>query len=151
MAGSRNPFLGKWRIIASESWTREDLDAVVPAHITFNRNRLGELEFIAVSASIDYRIGKRDGTLIVEFTWEGSDEGQPISGRGWARLTGDHLTGQLFIHQGDETEFTAKRDRLLTSRSSGRASRAADHGRWASIRLRTHSNVDFARSRSTTR
>lgn len=109
MAGGRNPFLGKWRIIASESWTREDLDTIVPAHITFNRDRLGELEFIAISASVDYRIGKCDGTSFVEFTWEGSDEGQPISGRGWARLTGDRLTGQLFIHQGDETEFAAKR------------------------------------------
>jgi len=117
MGRSRNPFLGKWRIIASESWTRQDLDLVVPAHITFNRNYLGELELIAISASIDYRIVKRDGTLIVEFTWEGSDEGQPVSGRGWARLTGEHLDGHLFIHQGDETEFTAKRHRLPKSRS----------------------------------
>lgn len=124
MGGSRNTFLGRWRIIVSELWTREDLDLVVPAHITFNHNRLGELELIAISASIDYRIGKRDGTPIVEFTWEGSDEGQPVSGRGWARLIGDHLGGQLFVHQGDETEFTAKRDRLLTSRSRGGASRA---------------------------
>jgi hypothetical protein len=101
----------------------------VPARITFDRNRLGELEFMAVSASIDYRIGRRDGAPIVEFTWEGSDEGQPISGRGWARLAGDHLSSQLFIHQGDETEFTAKRDRPLASRSSGRASRALKRGR----------------------
>jgi hypothetical protein len=129
MAGSGNTFLGKWRIVASEVWAREDLDAVVPAHITFSRGGLGELEFIAIGASIDYRVGKRDGAPFVEFTWEGSDEGQPISGRGWARLTGDDLTGRLFIHQGDETEFRAKRDRLLTSRSSGRASRAAHRGR----------------------
>ncbi len=129
MVGSRNPFLGKWRITVSDVWTREDLNSVVPAHITFNRNRLGELELIAISASIDYRIGKRDGTPIVEFTWEGSDESQPVSGRGWARLTGDHLNGQLFIHQGDETEFTAKRDPPLTSRSRGGASRAAGRRR----------------------
>lgn len=129
MAGNRNPFLGKWRIVASEVWTREDLDMVVPAHITFRRDRLGELEFIAIGASVDYRIGQRDGAPIVEFTWEGTDEGQPISGRGWARLTGDHLAGHLFIHQGDETGFMVKRDRLLTSRSSGRASRAAHRER----------------------
>ena len=83
---------------------------MVPAHITFARDRRGELGLIGIGASIDYRIGKRDGSPIVEFTWEGSDEGQPTSGRGWALLTGDDLAGRLFIHQGDETEFTAKRD-----------------------------------------
>lgn len=129
MIGSRNPFLGKWWIIASDLWTREDLNSVVPAHITFNRNHLGELELIAISASIDHRIGNRDGTPIVEFTWEGSDEGQPVSGRGWARLTGDHLNGQLFIHQGDETDFTAKRNPLRPSRSRGGGLRSAGRRR----------------------
>ena len=129
MVGSRNPFLGKWRITVSDVWTREDLKSVVPAHITFNRHRLGELELIAISASVDYRIGKRDGTPIVEFMWEGSDEGQPVSGRGWAHLTGGNLKGQLFIHQGDETEFTAKRNPLQASRSRGGASRAAGRRR----------------------
>jgi len=109
MTRGRNPFFGKWRIVASELWVQEDLDAVVPAHITFGRDRLGELELVAIGASIDYRVGKRDGTAIVEFTWEGVDEGQPVSGRGWARLTGNDLAGRLFIHQGDETGFTAKR------------------------------------------
>lgn len=123
MAGNRNPFLGRWRIVASELWARKDLDTVVPAHITFSRERLGELELIVIGASIDYRLEKRDGAPMAEFTWEGSDEGQPISGRGWARLTGDEIVGRLFIHQGDESGFRAKRDRLPTLRSSSRASR----------------------------
>ncbi len=107
MAKSRNPFLGRWRIVASELWAPEDLDTVVPAHINFGRDRLGELELIAIGASIDYRVGKRDGSPIVEFTWED----QPVSGRGWVRLSGgDEIVGRLFIHQGDETGFTAKRD-----------------------------------------
>jgi hypothetical protein len=62
----------------SGSWTREDLNLVVPAHITFNRNHLGELELIAISATIDYRVGTRDGIPFAEFTWQGSDEGQPV-------------------------------------------------------------------------
>ena len=102
---------------------------VVPAHITFSRDHLGELELLAIEGSVDYRLGKRDGALVAEFSWEGSDEGQPISGRGWALLADDQLAGRLFIHQGDETGFTAKRDSLLTSLSSGRAARAAHRRR----------------------
>lgn len=103
---------------------------IVPAHITFGRDHLGELELLAIEASVDYRLGKGDAVPVVEFTWDGSDEGQPISGRGWAQLTGDQLVGRLFIHQGDETEFTAKRDRLLTTpRSSGRSLHAAQRDR----------------------
>jgi hypothetical protein len=125
MAGNRNSFLGRWRIVASELWAREDLDTVVPALIIFSGERLGELELIVIGASIDYRVEKREGAPMAEFTWEGSDEGQLISGRGWARLTGDEMAGRLFIHQGDESEFRAKRDRAPTLRSSSRASRAA--------------------------
>lgn len=121
MAGNRNPFLGRWRIVTSELWARKDLDTVVPAHITFSRERLGELELIIIGASIDYRVEERDGAPMTEFTWEGSDEGQPISERGWARLTGDEIAGRLFIHQGDGSGFRAKRDRLPTLRSKSGA------------------------------
>jgi len=46
---------------------------------------------------------------IAEFSWEGDDDGNPTSGRGWARLDGQRLVGRLFIPQGDEAEFVAKR------------------------------------------
>jgi hypothetical protein len=41
----------------------------------------------------------------------------PASGRGWARVEDDTMRGKLFIHQGDESSFTAKRqsgDRKLS-------------------------------------
>jgi hypothetical protein len=31
------------------------------------------------------------------------------SGRGWAVLDGDRLTGRLFFHMGDDSGFTAAR------------------------------------------
>jgi hypothetical protein len=48
---------------------------------------MGELNLIAIEASVDYRVGTRDGAPIAEFSWEGDDDGRPISGRGWARRT----------------------------------------------------------------
>lgn len=56
----------------------------------------------------NYRVGTRDVSPTVEFTWAGDDDGSPISGRGWARRGPDGLIGRLFIHEGDGAEFVAK-------------------------------------------
>jgi hypothetical protein len=102
-----NPFRGKWRIVSTDVW--DELDDLGPAQITFGPGRAGELNVIAISASVDYRVGVRDGVPIVEFSWEGDDDGQRTSGRGWARRDRRGLVGRLFIHEGDEAEFVAKR------------------------------------------
>jgi len=44
----------------------------------------------------------------VEFSWVGTDEGDHVSGRGWARGEADgSLHGHLFIHDGDDSGFVA--------------------------------------------
>lgn len=45
---NKNVFLGRWRIVETAVWARDALDLVVPAHITFGSDGLGEMEFIAV-------------------------------------------------------------------------------------------------------
>jgi hypothetical protein len=116
MARRSNQFLGKWRITATGLWAAADLDEFAPAHITFGASGGGKLSLIAIEADIDYRVGERGGKPAVEFSWEGSDDGQPISGRGWALLGEGQLAGRLFIHGGDETSFVAKRTRSTRSR-----------------------------------
>jgi hypothetical protein len=49
--------------------------------------------------------------LRVEFSFQGFDEGDPISGRGRATVSGNEMTGRIYFHQGDESGFTAIRDR----------------------------------------
>jgi len=101
-------FAGKWRIVESELWDRDALDLVVPAHITFDAEGLGQFAMIAVTGGIDCRF---DGDL-VEFSWIGDDEGDPTSGRGWAEITkAGTLEGHIYFHQGDESSFVAKRSR----------------------------------------
>jgi hypothetical protein len=104
-----NPFRGRWRIVSTSIWAAEDLDDLGPAQITFGPGQTGELNIVAISASVDYRVGTHEGAPIVEFSWEGDDDGHPTSGRGWARLEGRGVVGRLFIHQGDEAAFVAKR------------------------------------------
>ena len=102
---------GRWRIVETELWDREALDLVVPAHISFDRTGLGEMRLIAIGASIDYRVEECDGASILEFSWSGFDDRDATSGRGWARIDGDTMRGKLFIHQGDESTFVARRER----------------------------------------
>jgi hypothetical protein len=108
MANRLNAFRGKWRIISTDLWESAALDEFGTAYLAFGRNRTGELHLIALSASIDYRVGTRDGSPIVEFSWAGDDDGSPVSGRGWARRGPHGLIGRLFIHDGDDAEFAAK-------------------------------------------
>jgi hypothetical protein len=105
------PFIeGRWRIVEAELWDQEALDLVVPAHVTFGRNGRGEMQLIAIGASIDYRVEERGGAPVVEFSWSGFDEMDPCSGRGRATIDGDTMRGKLFIHQGDHSGFVAKRE-----------------------------------------
>ena len=112
--GETNPFRGEWKIVSTEVWEPDALDELGPAHLTFGANAKGELCFIAITASVDYRIGARDGAPAVEFSWAGDDDGSSISGRGWAQRDPRGLVGRLFIHEGDEAKFVA----IRTSRVS---------------------------------
>ena len=62
--------------------------------------------------------GGNDGTRLdppssppgVEFSWQGSDEGDEVSGRGWAALNPDGtLEGHIYFHLGDDSAFRAER------------------------------------------
>lgn len=106
---SRDAVVGTWRIVEMEVWDRDALNLVEPAHIEFEPDGMGSLVFIAVMAGIDYRLVSRDGQPAVEFSWEGVSEGDQISGRAWANIAGDEMRGHLFIHAGDDSPFTARR------------------------------------------
>ena len=104
-----NSFLGHWRITETELWSREALDLLVPAFMRFEDDRMGGFQFIAVRGGLDCRFSERNGIPMVEFSWEGDDEGDARCGRGWAVLRGERLEGRLYIHGGDDSRFVATR------------------------------------------
>ena len=85
MSESRR-IIGRWRITEMGNWDQEAVNLVEPGFIEFDEDGLGELGFIAVTGELDCRDADRDGTPGVEFSWQGSDEGDDVSGRGWAAL-----------------------------------------------------------------
>jgi hypothetical protein len=103
------PLTGRWRIVEMSNWDRDAIDLAEPGFIEFAGDGSGQFGFIAVSAWLDCRPVQRDGRVGVEFTWEGVDEGDQVSGRGWASLVDDEtIEGHLFFHLGDDSSFRAR-------------------------------------------
>lgn len=100
-----------------ELWELDDLDLLGPAQIALERGGRGRMNFIAVDLLLDYQLARRDNRDGVEFTFDGSDEGDRVSGRGWAVLDGQQLRGHIYFHQGDDSGFVARR---LTGRQGTR-------------------------------
>ena len=93
-----------------DNWDQEVVDLVQPGFIEFDEDGLGGLGFIAVTGELDCRDADRDGRPGVEFSWQGSDEGDDVSGRGWAALNPDGtLEGHIYFHLGDDSAFRAER------------------------------------------
>jgi hypothetical protein len=102
--------IDRWRITEMDNWDQEAVDLVRPGFIEFDDDRLGELGFIAVTGGLDCRDADRDGRPGVEFSWQGSDEGDDVCGRGWAALNPDGtLEGHIYFHLGDDSAFRAER------------------------------------------
>jgi hypothetical protein len=120
--------VGRWRVTSTELWDRDALDLIEEAFVRFGPDQAGELAMIALRADVDYRLAKKDGTPSVEFSFEGDDDGDPCSGRGWAALGDDDvLRGRLYIHRGDDSAFEA--ERVGTTRSEPRRSGRKRGGR----------------------
>ena len=106
MPASNHPLLGKWRIFEMEMWDADFLDLVEPAYIAFDQRGHGEFVFGAVYGSLACRYGSDS----VDFTWEGSDEMDPVCGDGDAELDESGLlTGEIRFHGGDQSTFKARR------------------------------------------
>lgn len=113
MAKSRkkaeSPFTGWWKIVSMTGWDQDFVDAEVPGFIEIESGGMGHFQFGYVRANLDAREGMRDGKPAVEFSFEGMDEMDECSGRGWAVLQGDELQGMIVFHGGDDSGFVARR------------------------------------------
>lgn len=103
----KSPLLTRWRIVGMEQWDQDFVDLVSPGHITFEPGGTGQLHFGCVDAELDWRATK--SAERIEFTFAGFDEGDEVSGQGWAKAEGARLTGRITFHHGDESGFSAVR------------------------------------------
>ena len=72
-------------------WEQDFVDEDVPGYINFAKDGLGDFQFGYVRCGIDWQNTERDGVPAVAFSFEGMDEMDPCSGRGWALITDNEL------------------------------------------------------------
>jgi hypothetical protein len=92
-----------------ESWDQDFVDEDGPGHIIFKRDGLGGLHFGCVDVGLDWQYDQEMDR--VDFTFEGIDDTNEVSGRGWAKIEGKQMVGRIVFHLGDESGFTAKKSK----------------------------------------
>jgi len=103
----KTSFVGRWRIVEMEQWDQDYVDIEETGEVSFEKRGTGGFHFGCVDASLDWRYDESINR--VDFTFEGSDEGDQVSGRGWAKIDGKQMVGQIVFHLGDESGFKAKK------------------------------------------
>lgn len=102
----KNPFIGPWRIIWMSDWDQDYVDMDVTGHFAFGPGGSGSFRFGMVQGQMDCKPDRRQSPRI-EFTWNGLDEGDELTGRGYAEIVDGELRGRIYVHLGDESAFRA--------------------------------------------
>jgi hypothetical protein len=106
----KSSIAGRWRITHMDEWDQEFVDAEVEGFVRFDPDGGGEFQFGYVHGRMTCEQTERGGKPAVEWSWDGNDEMEPASGRGWVTLQDDDtLKGKLFFNRGDSSGFTAKK------------------------------------------
>jgi hypothetical protein len=77
-----NPLIGKWRIVEAPLWDTAYLHMLEQAFIEFQGDGRGEIRFGCVVGGLDCSYA----STAVDFTWQGHDEMDEVSGEGLALL-----------------------------------------------------------------
>ena len=77
-----NQYIGRWKIIEMDMWDQDYINLVTEGHFTFSKDGSGNFQFGAVVGEINYTIEEFNKVERVEFSFEGQDENDPVSGRG---------------------------------------------------------------------
>lgn len=99
--------IGRWRIVESDLWGRDDLDLLGPATIAFDGHGRGEITVGALTAAL--RLEYAHTTVF--FRWHGSDDMTEVTGEGSAELQDDGaIEIEFAYHDGDDAILKAVRE-----------------------------------------
>jgi hypothetical protein len=101
-------FVGEWRITVLEGFDAEYVDLCGPAKIKISPGGIGRMNFGAVEIELDCVMDHLNEQAL-RFSFEGSDEGDPISGHGYCLSANQEMTGRICRHCGDEIGFEARK------------------------------------------
>ena len=102
-------FTGTWDVVSSPDFEDDYLSMEVPPYVRLRQegdNVVGDYQVGLQTGNLD---GRLEGADRVVFSFEGTDELDPVNGAGTLMLKGDHLTFVLMYHQGDDFTFEWQR------------------------------------------
>ena len=103
-------YTGTWHITEMETWNEEYFNMGVQAYIRVGSDGFGHFQFGLVSGQIDGELISYQNLERFEFTWDGSDELDPVSGSGWLQLVDKNsVEGWIKFHLGDSSLLRARR------------------------------------------
>jgi len=102
-------FPGKWIITEMEQWDKDYIDLEEEGYIEINKKGDGSFKFGLVEGQIDYVVENIGNEERLQFTWEGMDEMDTVTGRGWITHKDKGPYGKLFFHLSDSSWFKAKK------------------------------------------
>lgn len=95
-------YSGKWRIIESDY-----TDLPAPGYVMLNPDKASGFKVGRLQGIMDCRIEEYPGSERIEFSWYGKIGTVIAYGRGWAMIRDEKLSGRIYIHDGDDSEFVA--------------------------------------------
>ena len=102
--------IGRFRIDEMDMWDKDYIDLVEEGYIEFDKNGCGEFQFGCVHSGLHSRKNKSEDKNKIDFSFEGSDEGNDVSGRGWVQIINDkQIEGYIAFHDGEASSFKASR------------------------------------------
>ena len=102
-----NQLHGRWQIVWMEEWGQDYVDLVEPGYFRFEPED-GQFVFGDVQGWIDPRYSA--DLQRVDFSWQGVSAEDDLCGRGWFAVSGPgQAEGRLFIHNGDESGVSLRR------------------------------------------
>ncbi len=94
-------------------WDQDYLNMEVQAFIRIDNKGTGEFQFGLVSGQIQGRFKKGTDGVTFDFNWEGSDEGEYVSGNGWIHYRdNENAEGEVRFYSGEISLFKASKVRL---------------------------------------
>lgn len=115
----KKPVLGRWRIVSMSTWDEEYIDEEVEG--TSISKTMAEVTFTSAISKDKSTVDKRCAIASPQSNGAGTamESVTPLKGRAWAVIENDQLSGMIFFHGGDESEFVATNN-PTTKRKDGK-------------------------------
>lgn len=103
-------FAGKWHIYEIDMWNGDYSNKTTEGFVKVEDSKIGSFQIGVISGEIEGKLVEYFGKESFEFIFEGTEDGDSISGCGWMLFREkDIVKGEFRFYLGSNLAFLAKR------------------------------------------